>query len=130
MRILSITLMALTIALSAGCNRAKSPDAVAHDVDVARQKAAAEVAHRENQAQKDLTSEANKVDDRVVSFNNEAAKDAYTIAVAKADGNRRVALAKCDALDGDAQKTCKDQAEANYDAARADAKAQALAIKQ
>jgi hypothetical protein len=34
-----------------------------------------------------------------------------------------VALQKCDALSGDSQKACKDQADAKYDLAKANAKA-------
>ena len=63
-------------------------------------------------------------------LNNAAAKDAYELAVAKADGDRKVALANCQAASGDAQKACKDQANADYDAAKASAKAEALAQKQ
>ena len=79
---------------------------------------------------KDLGNAAEKVDDKLVDLNNAAAKDAYNIAVAKADGDRKVALANCQAASGDAQKACKDQANADYDAAKASAKAEALAQKQ
>jgi uncharacterized protein YukE len=41
-----------------------------------------------------------------------------------------VALANCESQVGDAQKACKGQADANYQAARADAKASAEAAKQ
>ena len=80
--------------------------------------------------QDDLAKAADKVDDKVVDFNNAAAKDAYNLAVAKADGDRKVALANCLSLGGDAQKSCKDQAEADFGAARANAKAAALSLKQ
>jgi hypothetical protein len=50
--------------------------------------------------------------------------------VAKADGDRKIALANCSAQSGDAQKACKDQANADYDAAKASAKADALSQKQ
>jgi hypothetical protein len=36
------------------------------------------------------------------------------MAIAKADGNRKVALATCESQSGDSQKACKDQAEADY----------------
>lgn len=73
---------------------------------------------------------AGKVDDKVVAFNNAAAKDAYNLAIAQADGDRKVALANCESASGDAQKMCKDQAEANYKAAKANAKAAAQSEKQ
>ena len=126
---LSIALLA-SFMLAAGCNNAKSPDAVAKDVAKAEEKADKEVAKTEDAAAKDLGKDAQKVDDKMVAFNNAAAKDAYNLAVAQADGNRKVALANCGAMSGDAQKTCKDQAEADYTAAKANAKAAAQSEKQ
>jgi hypothetical protein len=116
--------------MAAGCDSAKSPDTVAKDVAKAEQKAANEVANSEKAAEKDLNKAAEKVDDKLVAFNNAAAKDAYDLAVAKADGDRKVALASCLALAGDAQKSCKDQAEADYGAAKANAKAAAQSVKE
>jgi len=53
------------------------------------------------------------------------------VAIAKADGNRKVALATCESQSGNAQKACRDQAEADYKAARADARVAAqLAVQQ
>ena len=37
----------------------------------------------------------------------------YDVAVAQADGQRKVAKEKCETLGSDAQKACKDQAEAS-----------------
>ena len=130
MRILLISSIALTVALAAGCNNAKSPDAVANDVAKAQDKASTEVANSENSAAKDVGKAADKVDDKMTDLNNTAAKDAYNIVVAQADGNRKIALAKCDALSGDAQKSCKDQADADYKAAKAGAKAAETSEKQ
>jgi hypothetical protein len=130
MRMALTSAMAIAVLIIAGCDSAKSPDTVAKDVAAAEQKAAAEVAKSEKTAEKDLNKAADKVDDTLVNFNNAAAKDAYNLAVAKADGDRKVALANCLALGGDAQKTCKDQAEADYGAAKANAKAAAVSLKQ
>lgn len=87
------------------CNNAKSPDAAANDIAAARQTATKEVADARRDQQKDLSS------------------DAYEVAVARADGEHKVAIQKCDVLEGRDQKTCKDQADADYDAAKANAKA-------
>jgi uncharacterized protein YceK len=130
MRMVLISAMTIAVLIIAGCDSAKSPDTVAKDVAAAQQKAAAEVANSEKSAEKDLNKAAGKVDDTLVNFNNAAAKDAYNLAAAKADGDRKVALANCLALGGDAQKTCKDQAEADYGAAKANAKAAAVSLKQ
>jgi hypothetical protein len=130
MRMVLTSAMAIAVLIIAGCDSAKSPDTVAKDVAAAQQKAAAELANSEKAAEKDLNKAADRVDDTLVNFNNAAAKDAYNLAVAKADGDLKVALANCLALGGDAHKTCKDQAEADYGAAKANAKAAALSLKQ
>jgi hypothetical protein len=130
MRRLLTSAMAIAVLIIAGCDSAKSPDTVSKDVAAAQQKAAAELANSEKAAEKDLNKAADKVDDTLVNFNNAAARDAYNLAVAKADGDRKVALANCLALGGDAQKSCKDQAEADYGAAKANAKAAAVSWKQ
>jgi hypothetical protein len=130
MRMVLTSAMAIAVLIIAGCDSAKSPDTVTKDVAAAQQKAAAEVANSEKAAEKDLNKAADKVDDTLVNFNNAAARDAYNLAVAKADGDRKVALANCLALGGDAQKTCKDQAEADYGAAKANARAAAVSLKQ
>jgi|SRR5271154_6778048 len=130
MRTLITSAIAVTILLMTGCNNAKSPDAVAKDVSAAEQKASTEVANSEKDASKDIGKAADKVDDKLVDLNNAAAKDSYNLAVAKADGDRKVALANCSAVGGDAQKSCKDQANADYDAAKANANAAAQANKQ
>ena len=130
MRTLLLSTIAMSFMLIMGCDKPKSPETVAKDVAAAEQKASTEVANSEKDASKDLGKAADKVDDKLVALNNAAAKDAYDIAVTKADGDRKVALANCSALAGDAQKACKDQANADYDAAKADAKAAAESQKQ
>jgi hypothetical protein len=130
MRVLLTSAIALTIILSAGCDRPKSPDAVAKDVAAARQQASTEVANSEKDASKDIGKAADKVDDKLTDLNNVAAKDSQNIGIAKAEGDRKVRLAKCDALSGDAQKRCKESADADYNAAKANAKANAVAAKQ
>jgi hypothetical protein len=83
------------------------------------------VTKSEERAQSALDKSYAKVSDQEIKFNNDAAHQTYNVAVAKADGNRKVALATCESQSGDAQKACRDQAEADYKAARADARAAA-----
>jgi hypothetical protein len=130
MRTLLASAIAMAVLVAAGCDSAKSPETVSKDVAKAEQKAATELANSEKTAEKDLNKAADKVDDKLVAFNNAAAKDAYDLAVAKADGDRKVALANCLSLAGAAQKSCKDQAEADYAAAKANAKAAAQSVKE
>lgn len=125
-----MTLVALlTVTVMAGCDNAKSPDAVSKDVAAAQEKRASEVADAKQDAAKDENKAAAKVDDKTNDLNNASAKGAYDVAMAQADGDHKVAIQKCDALSGDAQKACKDQADAKYDLAKANAKAMLAAQK-
>ncbi|HEY2779266.1 MAG TPA: hypothetical protein VGI90_00715 [Steroidobacteraceae bacterium] len=125
-----ITLVAaLAITIMAGCNGAKSPDSVSKDVASAQEKRASEVSDAKRDAAKDENKAAAKVDDKSNDLNNANAKGAYDVAMAQADGDHKVAIQKCEALSGDAQKACKDQADAKYDLAKANAKAMLAAQK-
>ncbi len=130
MRIHLTGTIAMAVLLAAGCDAAKSPDTVAKNVATAEQKAASDVASSEKDASKDIGKAAEKVDDKLSDLNNTAAKEAYDIALAKADGDRKVARAKCASMSGDAQKSCKDLADADYEAVKANAKAAEVAQKQ
>jgi hypothetical protein len=130
MQKLTLTLVAvLAAAALSGCNNAKSPDTVAKDVSEAQAKRAAEVANARQDAAKDENKAEAKVDDKTVDLNNANAKGAYDVAMAQADGDHKVAIQRCDGLKGDAQKACKDQADAKYDLAKANAKAMLAAEK-
>jgi hypothetical protein len=122
-------LVLCAVALVSGCNNPKSPDAVANDVAAAQAKRATEVADAKQDAAKDASKAEAKVDDKTVDLNNTNAKGAYDVAMAQADGDHQVATQRCDALSGDAQKACKDQADAKYDLAKANAKAMLAAQK-
>jgi hypothetical protein len=115
----------------AGCNKSKSPEDVSKDVANAEQKSNNEVKKSEDRAQSALDKSYEKVNDQEIKFNNDAAHQTYNVAIAKADGNRKVALATCESQSGDSQKACKDQAEADYKTARADARdSAAVAVQQ
>ncbi|MDB6083839.1 MAG: hypothetical protein JWN43_1720 [Gammaproteobacteria bacterium] len=105
MRAKNHVLLVVTAVVTSACHDAKSPDAAAHDIAAASQSAAKEVADARRDEQKDMGN------------------DAYAVAVARADGEHKVAIQKCDVLQGHDQKACKDQADADYDAEKANAKA-------
>jgi Tfp pilus assembly major pilin PilA len=119
----------LAIASAGGCNKAKSPDAVASDVAAAQGKAASEVANAKQDAAKSANAAEAKVDDKTADLNNVTAKGNYDVVMAKADGDHKIATERCNSLAGDAQKACKDQADAKYDLAVANAKATMAAQK-
>jgi hypothetical protein len=91
------------------CNNSKSPDTAARDIAAAHDSAANKIADAQRDAQKDMSS------------------DAYKVALAKADGDHQVRIQKCETLQGHDQQVCKDQADADYEAAKANAKAAKVA---
>lgn len=130
MQKLVISMVALcAVAMVSGCNDAKSPDAVANDVAAAQAKRASEVADAKQDAAKETNQAEARVDDKTNDLNNASAKGAYDVAMAQADGDHKVASQKCEAMSGDSQKACKDQADAKYDLAKANAKAMLAAQK-
>ncbi len=108
----------LAMALASGCNGAKSPAAVATDVVAARQQASTEVTNARKDAAKSLDSAAANVDGSSKNLNDVGARNAYDVAVAQADGDHNVAIQQCLALTGQAQKSCKERADAGYDQAK------------
>ena len=105
------------------CNKAESPDKVQADVAKAQSDAAQENT-KADEKQKQVEAEAAK--DRADAQVKAADKSVGALAdaaVTQAEGETKVALAKCEALEGDAQKACKDQANAHMDAVKVKAKA-------
>jgi len=126
--LMSIFLIA-SLAL-AGCNQSKSPEDVSKDVAKAEQKANNEVTRSEERAQNALDKSYEKINTQEIKFNNDAAHQTYNVTIAKADGDRKVAMATCESQSGEAQKACKDQADTDYKTARANARAIAEAAVQ
>ena len=120
-----------TLLLVAGCHQAPAPHvATTAEIDAARQEAQREIDDAKAEASKDIKSAA-KVsgsDSAVVAEAKVTAK--YDVAMAKADGDHKVATEKCLTLPPDAQNPCKVQADADYEAAKAAAKATRLAKRQ
>jgi hypothetical protein len=108
----------LATVLACGCNSAKSPAAVATDVAAARQQASTEVTDTRKDAAKNVESAAANVDGSPKDLNDATARAAYDVAVAQADGDHNVAVQQCSALTGEAQKSCKERADAGYEQAK------------
>lgn len=120
---LTCALLASALLSLSACNKAESPDKVQTDVAKAKSDAVAEntkadekVNQVEAEAAKDRADAAAKATDKSVG----AVVDS---AVTQAQGETNVALAKCEALEGDAQKACKDKANAHMNAVKDKAKA-------
>jgi hypothetical protein len=120
---LSCALLASALLCLSACNKAESPEKVQADVAKAQSNAVEENA-KADQKVKEVEAEAAK--DRADALAKVADKSVGAIAdsaVTQAEGETKVALAKCEALERDAQKACKDEANAHLDAVRAKAKA-------
>ena len=120
---LSCALLASALLCLSACNKAESPEKVQEDVAKAQTTAAEENAKADEKV-KQVEAEAAK--DRADALAKVADKSVGAIAdsaVTQAEGDTKIALAKCQALESDAQKACKDAANAHLDEVRAKAKA-------
>jgi hypothetical protein len=112
----------LMLALS-GCHKAKSPDDVQADVAKASAEAADNNATAmEHEQQQEAEAAQDRADAAAKSADKSVAAVAET-AVTEAEGETKIALAKCNALEGDAQKECKDKANAHLETVKDRAKA-------
>jgi hypothetical protein len=119
---LSCTLLASALLCLSACNRAESPEKVQADVAKAQSNAAEENAKADEkvkQVEAETTKDRSDALAKVADKSVDALADS---AVTQAEGETEIALAKCQALEGDAQKTCKDEANAHLDAVKAKAK--------
>jgi hypothetical protein len=108
--------------LFAGCHHAAAPVTEA-DVAKAQADAQKEVDDARIEARKDVKNALKQ--DGADSKNVTVARvtGSFDVAMANADGDHKVAIEKCLLLAPDAQQSCKDQADAQYQAAAASAKA-------
>jgi len=120
---LSCALIASALLCLSACSKPNSPEDVQADVAKAQSNAVEENAKADEKVKQ---VEADAAKDRADALAKVADKSVGAIAdsaVTQAEGETKIALAKCQALEGDAQKTCKDEANAHMDAVRAKAKA-------
>lgn len=106
-------LVSASLGLSA-CNKAESPEKVQADVDKATAEASdnsakAEATQKQTEAQAadELAKAKADAEAKAADKSVGAVADA---AVVDTEGATKVALAKCQALEGDAQQQCKDDA--------------------
>jgi hypothetical protein len=117
------TLTAITMIAVASCHKAESPAAVDRDVAHARDAAADKEAKAYDKAADTVNSTNQNMAVETQKADAKAADAAYDVAIAKADGDHKIAVAKCGGLSGNAQKACLKQADAARDMARAKAEA-------
>jgi hypothetical protein len=104
------------VGLSA-CNKATSPDKVQADIAKASQEAAANNAKAEETQQKTEIQASDELAKAKADAEAKAADKSVgavaDAALVEAEGANKIALAKCEALEGDAQRQCKDKADAH-----------------
>lgn len=116
-----VTLLAVSCALGA-CNGAKSPAEVAKDTSAAQQTEGEKVAAAQQHETERLASARGEVRDQQRDMNHVEAVESQKVAETAAAGEHKVALARCEALSGSTQRSCRDQADADYAANEAKAK--------
>lgn len=125
-----ICVCALVVSAAVGlsaCNKAESPDKVQTDVskatsDAASNDANADAARKQAEAQANQDLLKAKADAQTQAVDKSIAAVADD-AVTEAENQTKIALAKCEALEGDARKQCKDQANAHLQTVKDRAKA-------
>jgi glucose dehydrogenase len=120
---LSCALIACALLSVSACNRAKSPEDVQADVAKAQAQAADANAKADEKVKQ---IESTVVKDRADALAKVADKNVDAVvdsAVTQAEGDAKVARAKCQSLQGDAQKSCISEANARLDEVKARAKA-------
>jgi hypothetical protein len=126
---LKVAVAALLLGTAAitGCHQAKTPVASAEDVANAQQAAQKEVQDARLEAKKDLRNAVKQAGSDSQNAVVARATGDFDIAMANADGDHKVALERCLTLPPASQQSCKDQADAQYQAAASTAKAARVA---
>jgi colicin import membrane protein len=120
---LSFALLASALLGLSACNKAESPDKVQADIAKAQNDAVEENAQAyEKQKQVEAEAAKERADAQAKAV-DKSVSGLVDSAVTQAEGETKVALATCEALDGDAQKVCKDEANAHMNAVKEKAKA-------
>lgn len=123
---MKVRLVAGTVLLStcllAACNHAKTGAQVAKDTDAAEQRAAQNIAKAEDKASDKVADAGKDVAADQRDLQHVASVQDQKVADTAAEGMHKVALAQCESLNGAAQTSCRDQADADYELAKARAK--------
>jgi len=113
----------------AGCQKAK-PVATAADIAAAQADAQKEIEQAHAEAKKDVKNAAKLSGGDARDVALARVTGSFDIAMANADGAHKVALEQCLTLSPPEQQPCKDRADADYQTAAANAKAQRVAQQQ
>ena len=110
--LLSIGSMVILGAVFAGCNKAETTAEVQSDVAEAQATRSENVAEARRDGADEISQQQQDLNAQRRDVNEAAADRNYDVAIAKAEGDHKVATEACEALAGSAQTNCKDQADA------------------
>jgi hypothetical protein len=113
----------------AACH-SKTPQVTAQDVEVAKQEAQHAIEQARIEASKDVKSALKTGGGNPRDVALAKATAAYDVAMIKAEGDHTVATEKCQTLQASMMQACRDQADAQYETAKATAKATRTARMQ
>jgi predicted small secreted protein len=123
MHLKSLCALAAAALLLTACNKSETPAEVARDVEKARAEGQRDVADARADAQQSNADADKQVADAIADHDeDDVAKQAHDaneafdegkskIVIAQAEADHKVAVEKCEALSGPAQKDCKDSAD-------------------
>ena len=134
MHLKAVCALAVAAFILTACNKSETPAEVARDVEKAQAEGQREVADARADVQQANADADKQVADAIADHDDddvaEQAHDANAtfdkgnskIVIAQAEAHHKVAVEKCDALEGEAQKDCKDNADRALDQAKQTAK--------
>jgi hypothetical protein len=119
---MNTTLIVATLAVTFGlaaCQKHETPAENRADVAAARSEASKDVAEARKDADEKVTDASRTQAAEQAKFGHEVSKADEDVALAEANGAYKIAIAKCDTMTGDARSTCKRQADADLEVAKA-----------
>jgi hypothetical protein len=125
--LLAPALAAVLVTVLCGCHRNQAKIATQADVAAAQDEARKEVAQAHVEARKDVKNAVKETGGEATNVAAARVIGAFDIAMAQADGDHKIAIMKCMTLDVASQQPCKQQADAQFQAATAQAKAARVA---
>ena len=121
-RTVALAMIVVAAGVLAACDNSKSAAQVARDTAAAEQAAVDNAAKVQQKADARIASAQADVRDEQRDLAHVGAVEGQKVADTQAQGDYKVALARCESLSGATQQSCKDQANADYDVAKAKAK--------
>lgn len=115
---LIIATLAVTLGLAA-CQKRETAAENQADVAAARSEASEDIAEARKDADANVADASRTQATARTEVSHEVSKAEEDVALAEANGAHKIAIEKCEALTGDARSSCKRQADADLEVAKA-----------